>query len=366
MADVPIRTTTQKIQLFRRFFTGRLDVYGTYDPTSGHVRQVKRPVTDQVLLAHLQGRQSYGVYLLVEDRTRAVAADFDIDDLERPMQFVRTAVHYGLAAYIERSKSKGYHAWIFFPPDGVPACKARAMVCHMLAEMHAEDTEVFPKQDSLDSSRSYGNFINAPLFGRCVPQGRTAFVDPANPSQPAPDQWAVLEAVQVVTETQLDELIALNDIPPARPTRTVAASSKTAPADRTFGLPPCARQMLSEGVTQCQRISCFRLAVHLRKAGLPCDLAIATLHAWAQKNRPDRGKRIITSEEIVAQTHGAYRGSFKGAGCEEPIVAAHCHPSCPLLGAEQKAKPADTEPLTAGTSVRHPTSRSSSHGPSRA
>ena len=31
--------------------------------------------------------QPYGVYLLVNDRTRAIAADFDRDDLWAPMEF---------------------------------------------------------------------------------------------------------------------------------------------------------------------------------------------------------------------------------------------------------------------------------------
>ena len=59
------RTTRAKLDIFRACFTGLTHVYGTYDPKTGQVRQVKEPVTDRVLLRHLQGRQPYGVYLLV-------------------------------------------------------------------------------------------------------------------------------------------------------------------------------------------------------------------------------------------------------------------------------------------------------------
>jgi len=87
---------------------------------------------------------------------------------------VNRAAHYGIESYIEVSKSKGYHVWVFFPPEGVPAAKARAVVKHILAEA-GQKPEVFPKQDAIDTSRGeYGNFVNLPLFGRCPTSGHTS------------------------------------------------------------------------------------------------------------------------------------------------------------------------------------------------
>jgi len=324
------RSTAQKIAIFRWYFSGLPRVYGTYDPASGRVRQVKAPVTDRVILDHLQGKQSYGVYMLVQDRTRAVATDFDVNDLGPPIEFVRTAHHYGIASYIERSKSKGYHAWIFFEECGVPAWKARVVVRHLLAEIEKPFTEVFPKHDSLDTSITYGSYINAPLFGRLVPQGRTVFLDLQDPSRPAANQWDLLESIAPVAETTLDEIIEINElnasVAPPQPT----PQGNSEQTERTFGLPPCAQKMLSEGVTECQRISCFRLAVNLKKAGLPVDLANVVLNQWAMKNAPQDGKRIITEKEILAQTKSAYTRDYRGCGCEDPIVAQYCDPQCPL------------------------------------
>ena len=73
-----VRKTADKIDLFRRTFRGRTDVYGTYDLRTGRVRQVKKSVTRDVILAHLRGEAPYGVYLLIDDRTHAVVADFDL------------------------------------------------------------------------------------------------------------------------------------------------------------------------------------------------------------------------------------------------------------------------------------------------
>jgi len=324
------RSTKQKIAMFRSLFSGRTDVYGTYDPATGCVRQVKEPVTDAVILAHLQGRRPYGVYLLVKDRTRAVVADFDSEELVAPMEFVAAARAYEIPAYIERSKSKGYHVWIFFDEAGVPAAKARIVVRRILAEIEKPAVEVFPKQDRLDDATIFGNFINAPLFGALVPRGRTVFVDPGDPTRPHPDQWALLESVERVSEQLLDEVIELNGLDVATATSRDSSATERNGVDRTLGLPPCAQAMLADGVTENQRIACFRLAVRLKRAGLPFDSTIAVLRDWSTRNRPANGKRIITAEEVVSQAACAYDKKYRACGCEEPIVAAFCEPSCPV------------------------------------
>ena len=272
--------------LFERFFTGLTDAYGTYDLNTGRARQIKAPVTRQVLLAHLNGSQPYGVYLLKADRTRAVVADFDHQDLNPPIECVRAADHYGIPAYIERSKSKGYHVWVFFSDQGVEAWKARVVMRHVLTEIERPHTEVFPKQDTLGAGLAFGNFIYAPLFGLLVPKGRTVFLDPNDPSKPAPDQWGLLEQVRTVGEATLDEIIAINDLAAGPAESPAAGRSENAP--QTLSIPPCAQRMLAEGVRENQRVSCFRLAVDLKRAGLPYDLAVATLMTWAQEPAPCR------------------------------------------------------------------------------
>jgi len=325
------RTTQEKLAIFRACFSGLTHVYGTYNPLTGQVRQVKEPVTDQVILRHLSGLQPYGVYLLVEDRTRALAVDFDQEDLTPPMEFLAVAKNHGLTTYIERSKSKGYHVWVFFEEAGVLAAKARRVALHILHQIGMPGTEVFPKQDRLDGPDSYGNFINAPLFGALVPRGRTLFVDERNPSEPCPDQWEFLSNVQRISEAVLDSVLAsMGGVrEDSAPTHREAPSGLTTTAS-TFGLPPCAQRMLAEGVTEDQRVACLHLAIQLRKAGLPQDIVIASLRAWALKNRPNGNRRIITPEEITGQTRSAYGRAYRGCGCEAPSVMPYCDPLCPL------------------------------------
>ena len=326
------RNTKEKIALFRRCFGGRQDAYGTRDLRSGRAWQVKQPVTDEVILAHLRGRRPYGIYLLVDDRTRAVVADFDIDDLEPPMEFRSAAMDYGLPVYIERSKSKGYHAWIFLDERGISAAKARLVVRHILTEIDQPHTETFPKHDRLDCRTAFGNYIYAPLFGTLVQHGRTVFLDPNNGFTPCPDQWRVLASFERVSEQQLDDLIEINGLKAATVSAPVQrAEPGTLGPTTSFGLPHCARRMLAEGVTDYQRVSCFRLAVHLKNAGIPHDIAVASLFAWAAKNHPTDGKRIITPDEVRSQARAAYHGVYRSYGCEDPAVAPFCEPHCPVL-----------------------------------
>jgi len=327
------RTSADKIRLFRSLFSGLKNVYGTYDVKTGRVRQVKEPVTDDVIRAHLRGIQSYGVYLLTGERTGALAVDFDEDEPGLPLCFATGAKRFGLAAYTERSKSKGYHVWMFFDKGGVPARKARLVAHKLLTDMGRERTEVFPKQDALAQGVSYGNFIHAPLFGLLARRGRTVFIDPDEPTRMYPDQWGLLAQVQRVSESKLDAVIRDCELGAWHQMAESGESKEPGQPDDNvspFGLPPCARKMLAEGVAAYQRVSCFRLAVHLKRFGLPYDLAVAALKAWAQKNHPAEGKRIITDREIEYQARCAFENSYRSFGCEDPAISAYCDTDCPL------------------------------------
>lgn len=324
----PSRTTEEKIALFRARFQGLDCVYGTYDPRTGRAWQCKKPVTDRVVYTHLAGHQPLGVYLLVDDRTRACVVDFDEEDLNPVVALVNRARHYELTMYVERSKRKGFHAWLLFTVP-IAAAKGRGIVRFLLEELGEGGVEIFPKQNRIDVERGEsGSFINAPLFGALVPQGRTVFLDPVHDFSPYPDQWAFLENARAMNEDVLDEIIEVNGL-------TIGDDHPTSPRslgrfEGPSGLPPCARRMLAEGVTQYQRVACFRLAVSLRRIGLDYDASVAVLRDWSLRNRPPDGKRTITDTEIRAQTAHAYLKEYVGYGCEDPAVAPFCHPACPI------------------------------------
>ena len=314
--------------MFRSRFSGLEHAYGTWDLTTGRVRQVKHVVTDEVLQHHIAGVEPYGVYLLVDDRTRATVVDIDLPDLQPVIDFVAGARQYGLSVHVEVSKSKGHHIWLMHPSPGVLAAKSRLVVRHILDEIGYPDFEVFPKHDRLSRSVAYGNFIFAPLFGGLVKKGRTVFLRADDLTRPYDDQWKLLAEVELVQESQLDEIIALNELNDARP--VTGHNTPSIPLPRTAGLPRCAQRMLSEGVRQLQRVSCFRLAVALKLAGLPLYATLAVLRSWACRIRPLNGKRLITPAEIEQQVICAYDPKYRSYGCDDPAVRIFCDPRCPI------------------------------------
>jgi hypothetical protein len=160
-------------------------------------------------------------------------------------------------------------------------------------------------------------------FGTCDPKsgesyvvkktvGKTVFVDPIS-FEPYPNQWEFLDSVHRHKESHLDYIIELNNLAPISAVLP-AVEHPTIKKHSGFGLPICAQKMLASGVIHYQRVSCFRLAVHLKRLGLPHDATIAALKVWAQKNRPQVGKQIISESEIIAQTLYAYAKDYRGYG----------------------------------------------------
>jgi len=320
------RDNAEKLSIFKGPFTGLTDVYGCQDLDSGKIFQVKMPVTDELILAHLRGQKRYGVYLLVDRRTRAVVVDFDTPDTWWPKEFVSCAKKYRIPSYIESSKSKGHHVWIFGDP-WVTAAKARCVVRHILGEIDASETEVFPKHDVLADALKFGSFVFAPLFGRSVLQKvpRTVFLR-EDTLQPYSDQWDFLESIQPVSDEVLDEIIEINGLHlTEHPVKTNPQPTAGNPKV-SFGLLPCARKML-EGVSSNQRVVCFRLGISLKAMGLSYEMAAAVLNTWALRNRPIDEKQIISWKEIASQTADAYK-EYQSYGCEDPTVQEYCQPDC--------------------------------------
>ena len=79
--------------------------------------------------------------------------------------------------------------------------------------------------------------------------------------------------------------------------------------------------MLIDGVTSYQRVSCFRLAVHLKRIGFPFDIAVAALKVWALKNQPQDDKRgDIGKRDFHPDIVQHLRGITRGYGCEDPAI----------------------------------------------
>ena len=234
-------TAADKVTLFRCLFRGRDDVYPRlwinakterkgYAPACSNewVRGVCEkprvkcgdcpnqafiPVTDEVILDHLQGRHVVGVYPMLKDETCLfLAVDFDksswTDDVSA---FVETCLKFDVPVSVERSRSgNGAHVWIFFTQP-VSASSARKMGCYLITEtmsrhhhlsMKSYD-RLFPNQDTLPRG-GFGNLIALPLQHEPRNRGNTVFLN--DQLEAHPDQWAYLNIVQRMTPIAVEKI----------------------------------------------------------------------------------------------------------------------------------------------------------------
>jgi len=231
-----MRTSKEKLSLFRRVFRGRDDAYGY-----GAGKCIKKPVTNAVITSHLKGAERIGQYplspaIMGGSGVFWVAADIDSHGATGLLAFndkhdtiltanyavklmTNKANELGVVPYTERSKSgDGCHVFLFFA-DAVEAIKGislmRCLCDHVEQETGFSITEIFPKQSRLDASTSFGNYINLPLNGRAaVTQGFTAFFDPAT-GEAYSDQWELLSQIcdNMTKADFLDMLIESGDVP---------------------------------------------------------------------------------------------------------------------------------------------------------
>ena len=231
-ASYPARSSQEKVGLFRSLFRGREDVFPKlwtsragkkgYSPActnewmSGVCGKTRKPpvkcgecsnrkflpVTDQVIIDHLQGRHVIGVYPMFPDDTCCfLAADFDKDTwMDDVRAFRETCKSMSIPVAVERSRSgNGAHAWFFFT-EPVPAATARTMGCFLITEtmsrrhqlsMESYD-RLFPSQDTLTKG-GFGNLIALPFQQEPRQKGNAVFLE--ENFTPYEDQWAYLASI---------------------------------------------------------------------------------------------------------------------------------------------------------------------------
>ena len=236
-------STADKVALFRRLFRGRTDVYPVRweSKTSGKSGYAPacanewRPgicekswikcgdcdhrqlilLSDSVIYDHLAGKQTVGVYPLLEDDTcHFLAVDFDEADWQQDAKaFMQSCIEIGVPAALEISRSgKGAHAWVFFAAR-VSARDARrlgtAVISHTCARTRqlklTSYDRLFPNQDTMPKG-GFGNLIALPLQKHPRESGFSVFVDAE--LRPHDDQWAYLASIQPLAPHDIEPTIA--------------------------------------------------------------------------------------------------------------------------------------------------------------
>lgn len=239
-------TSLDKVNLIRRRFVGRDDVYAKrwenhlsgekgYSPDCLHEwepgicdklnkpRKVKcsqcqfsefMPLRNRIIAHHLQGRLTAGTYALLKDATcNFVVGDFDKKTWRKDvMAYAQTCRSYGIPVYIEISRSgDGAHAWILFETP-VPAITARklgtaliSITCLHIRQLSLNSYDrLFPAQDFMPKG-GFGNQIVLPMQGGARKRDCGVFV--TDNLEPIPDLWPHIEQMKTVSMFDLEKLI---------------------------------------------------------------------------------------------------------------------------------------------------------------
>lgn len=238
---------SENLNDFKSLFEGRWDAYGKVWGES-----VRTPLTMIHWEAHLEGdtdRDSLGIYPMIQSEElaevwtarlgRPVPPHFvkwgcsDIDDgyekslpLARNMQ--KAAQLLGLDLWVEVTKSKGYHCWLF-ADEWVPAEVMRRALLALHQVAGVQPTEVNPKQ--VETARlkvGLGNYVNLP-YAASAPEGRRVMISVERDDI----EWGLgtfLEMVVPATFEALYETGALYKPPPRKAVVRIVEPSAEAEA----------------------------------------------------------------------------------------------------------------------------------------
>ncbi|HSE37697.1 MAG TPA: DEAD/DEAH box helicase family protein, partial [Blastocatellia bacterium] len=307
-----------KVSFFKSLFRGRDDVYAVrwegrngrtgYSPAGirewnrapsvgpGKKRTVTHsklfPLTEEVIRDHLLGRQTIGVYPLLQDDTCwFVAVDFDKRTWEADARaFSETCSGLAVSAALERSRSgSGAHVWLFFA-NPIPAALARRLASALLTRtmqrryslgLDSYD-RLFPSQDTMPKG-GFGNLIALPLQRAPREMGNSVFID--HQLRPYEDQWAFLSSIRRLTGYEIQTLIRVV-IPTGDIIGVRRSSFEDADAGAAWNLPPSGyspTQIINEALPT--RVSIQRgNMIYIEKKGLPASFLDRLIRLAAFQN----------------------------------------------------------------------------------
>lgn len=230
-----------KVKLFMSIFSARTDVYAKrwtsnktgksgYSPVcknefnkykcdkfnvkcSECVHRELAPLTEDVIMKHLKGEITIGIYpLLLGDMCNFLAIDFDKKTFEADVSaFWNICDDLNVPIYVERSRSgNGAHVWIFFK-ESISAKTARKLGNILLTrtmdkvslELDSYD-RLFPNQDTMPNG-GFGNLIALPFQGKSSKDGNTVFVNKY--FEAYENQIEILSNIKKLTLDEVCELI---------------------------------------------------------------------------------------------------------------------------------------------------------------
>lgn len=165
-------TTKQQVTQMFDIFAGNLNAYGQDTPKEGDMaaggRRVDAPFTPDTVEHHLKGDIGVGVYPSWHNDDGTLMAswgccDIDTGDWGEAYSLATALRAMGIVPHVERSRSKGWHIWVF-PQHPVPARDMRRALKVAYAAIELPAKEANPKSEQLKPGQ-VGNYVRLPYKG---------------------------------------------------------------------------------------------------------------------------------------------------------------------------------------------------------
>lgn len=301
-------TRTGKIvELFWSRFIHLDDCYPLqYKNNGGGYVLIKEKLTPKIILEHLRGNKTIGLYGSQDSTTKWICIDIDTLDEIAVREVQNHARRFNIPYLTEFSGKKGYHLWVFFDKP-YPNKFVRA-----LAGKFAFNHEVFPKQDYICDGK-LGNLVKAPLGKHQVTGNWCLFLD--KDLRPEKDQYGVLAGIQTI-----DPIQVLKERFPEiwtkmccnKPPRAV--SLKETSNMKIPVMKDCIHNAIMKGTDQGSRNEVGHIiASELRRLGVQQEQAeVIMASIWNPNNKPP-----LEQSEIRVIINSAYGNGEYTYGCKE-------------------------------------------------
>ena len=272
------------IETIASLFVSRSDAYAV-QTDSGSWASLKRPVTSEVLIRHIDGQLTAGIYQLdIKSEVKWVCFDFDDGDAEvdarKLFAHIKTT-EYAKAALLEHTGGRGYHVWIFFE-DRVSAWHAKK-IAENIVERAEVRCEIFPKEGKL-AAGGYGHLVRLPQGIHKRTGLRSKLIEPDDLSKLAP--------VFIEPEEEL-----------SRETLKKPASDPC----------PCWEAMSAGVPKNCRNEVAYALARRLRTTfGFDEELCMKSLIEWNKRNAPP-----LHESEVAECVHSVYEKEYPNISCAQ-------------------------------------------------
>ena len=164
----------ERVKKFKSIFYGLDRAYGQYKSdgqlvngkASGQAFIKKAPVTDQLWIDHIEGKDPSLGIIPIRDDSKCIWGCIDIDTYPLDhKKIVRKIRELELPVVMCRSKSGGAHVFLF-TKEPVQAKLMRDKLQEWAGELGYANCEIFPKQIEIKADRGdTGNFLNLPYHG---------------------------------------------------------------------------------------------------------------------------------------------------------------------------------------------------------